>query len=446
MPITYGNVGGAEPSTLTFRVGTVSITRGSTTEQQEILVLGDPQTSNAIARVTAAAPVSTEFGLLVRIASGPSSASDLLTQISGNSTVFQGTSPWVISGNSTVVQGTSPWVVGFQAGNISSNAQSGNSSGLTVRPVWSSSGVDQPVRALLSSTSADNPVSISGNSTVVQGTNPWVVSPNSTAFVKNAGFSVDSSNALNVKLDGSTALTIGSIAAGAGRINIGSTAADNAVAISGNSTVFQGTSPWVVGFQAGNISSVAQSGNSSGLTVRPVWSSSGVDQPVRANFSSTAADNPVLVSGNSTVFQGGSPWLVNIGTNLQSTAAPSSASSGLIVRQVIDLLLTTASTSALASTVLSIASSIANIRAYVTAFTLTSTNQTPAQWGFFSSNATLLWPMTVAAPSSGVAGMNLAVSPPGYLFRTAVGEALNFKTNGSTVVSVQLGVSYFNAP
>lgn len=436
MPITYGNVGGAEPSTITFRVGTVVIPRGSTNEQQEILVIGDPQSSIAIARVVAAPPASTEYGLIVRVASGPSSGGDFV--VSGNSTVFQGTSPWVvspnsttfvknagfsvdssnalnvkldgstaltigsvaagagrlnigstaadnavsISGNSTVVQGTSPWVIGFQAANISSNAQSGNSSGLTVRPVWSSSGVDQPVRAVFSSTAADNPVLMQGNSTVFQGTNPWVVSPNSTAFVKNAGFSVDSSNALNVKLDGSTALTIGSVAAGAGRLNIGSTAADNAV----------------------------------------------------------------LVSGNSTVFQGGAPWSFNIGTNLQSTAAPSSASSGLIVRQVVDVLTAFASTSALASTVLSCVSSVANVRTYVTAYTITSTNQTPAQWGFFSSNATLLWPMTVAALSSGVAGVNLAVAPPGYLFRTAVGEALNFKTNGSTVASVQLGVAYYAAP
>lgn len=151
MPVGYSNIGLAEPSTITKVVASVVIARGSTSEHQEILTLGDPQTSNAVARVLAAPAASTEFGLAVRIVSGPSSGSDFVTQIQGNS---------------TVVQGTSPWVIGFQAGNISSAAQSGNSSGLTVRPVWSSSGVDQPVRALLSSTSADNPVSISGNSTV----------------------------------------------------------------------------------------------------------------------------------------------------------------------------------------------------------------------------------------------------------------------------------------
>ncbi len=147
---TFDNIGLAEPSTITKVVASVVIARGSTNEHQEILCIGDPQSSLGVAAVLGAAPASTVLGLAVRIVSGPSSAGDYVTQIQGNS---------------TVVQGTSPWVVGFQAGNISSVAQTGNSSGLTVRPVWSSSGVDQPVRALLSSTSADNPVTVSGNST-----------------------------------------------------------------------------------------------------------------------------------------------------------------------------------------------------------------------------------------------------------------------------------------
>src|SRR3954469_7775786 len=102
MPITTGSIKGEESSTTTFKVRTVTINQNSSNMQQEILTIGDPQTSNALARVVAAPPVFTEFGLLVRIASGPSSASELLTQISGNSTVMQGTSPGIIGGNSTV--------------------------------------------------------------------------------------------------------------------------------------------------------------------------------------------------------------------------------------------------------------------------------------------------------------------------------------------------------
>lgn len=63
---TFDNVGLQEPSTVTAVVATVSIARGSTTEQQEIQCLGDPETSNAIARVLNAAPASTTWGLAVR--------------------------------------------------------------------------------------------------------------------------------------------------------------------------------------------------------------------------------------------------------------------------------------------------------------------------------------------------------------------------------------------
>lgn len=287
MAITYGNVAGAEPSTVTFRAATTQIQRGSTTENQEIIVVGDPMSSLGQARVLAIAPTSTEFGLAVRIVSGPSSAADL-------------------------------------------------------------------------------PVQISGNSTVVQGTNPWVVSPNSTAFVKNMGLSVDSSNALLVKQDATV------------RVNIGSTAADNAVVISGNSTVFQGTSPWVV------------------------------------------ADV------------------------MQSSAAPSSASSGLICRIVVDNILTTASSNAFASTSLVIQSSAASLRSYVVAYTLTSTVQAPTQMSFMSGS-TLIWPIVLAALSSAVSGVNLAVSAPGYLFRTKAAGPLSVNVD-SSVAGVKAAVSYFRAP
>ena len=72
----FGNIDGEESATVTFRVAAVSIDRGSTSELQEILVVGDPDTSNAIARVTQAAPASTNAGLNVRILSGPSSVAD----------------------------------------------------------------------------------------------------------------------------------------------------------------------------------------------------------------------------------------------------------------------------------------------------------------------------------------------------------------------------------
>lgn len=293
MAITYSNIAGAEPSTVTFRAATVVIPRGSTNEQQEIVVLGDPQSSLGVARVINAPALSTEYGLTVRIVSGPSSAADLPVQISGNSTVIQGTSPWIIGGNSTVAP---------LAGSV-----------------WS---------------------------------------------------------------------------------------------IQGNSTVFQGGGAWSI------------QGNS---TVSPLAGSTWATRPIQ----SSAADLQVTAT---------------IGTNLQSTSAPSSNSSGLTVRQVIDTILTTSSTNAFASTSFSIQSSGATLRSYVTAYSITSTGQAPNKVCFYSSGV-MLWPVVLAALSSAVSGVNLAVSAPAYLFRTiGANDALTLQTGGSTGGGYKVGVSYFRAP
>lgn len=105
--MAFGNIGLSEPvsSAVTKVVAAVTINRGSTTEYQELLTLADAQSSLGISRVIATAPPSTEYGLVVRIASGPSSAVDL-----------------------------------------------------SMRPVFSSTNTDNPVRAVLSSTNTDNVV------------------------------------------------------------------------------------------------------------------------------------------------------------------------------------------------------------------------------------------------------------------------------------------------
>ena len=271
--------------------------------------------------------------------------------------------------------------------------------------------------------------------------------------VTDSGVSVmDSTNrAINVNVVAGAAggSTIVTVSTGSVRVHQ-STAADL------QATVGQASTVWAV--QVGGY--VAPS-----TTVSVSTGSVRVHQSTAADLNVTVAGYSTTVNVSSlagaiimrssaadalvTVYQSTASALLmtaTIGTNLQSTAAPSSNSSGLIVRQVIDAVATFASTSALASTTVAVTSTAAGIRAYVTAYTITSTNQTPAHWGFFSSNATLLWPITLAALSSGVAGANLAVGAPGYLFRTATAEALNFKTAGSTVSGVQMGVSYYLAP
>lgn len=64
--MAFNNIGLQEPSTITARVATVTIQRGSTLEHQEILVLGDATSSNAVAQVTNAAPSTSAYGLAVR--------------------------------------------------------------------------------------------------------------------------------------------------------------------------------------------------------------------------------------------------------------------------------------------------------------------------------------------------------------------------------------------
>lgn len=258
----------------------------------------------------------------------------------------------------------------------------------------------------------------------------------SSGTLQKVGDSVNAAVRVNV-VAGSAASTIVTVSTGSVRVHQ-SSAADLNVTVAGYSTTAN------ISSVAGKVAVVNSSAADFNVTVAGYSTTVNVSSIAGAVIvRSSAADHLV------TVYQSTASALLmtaTIGTNLQSTAAPSSGSSGLVVRQVIDAIATFASTSALASTTVAVVSTTAGIRAYVTAYTITSTNQTPAHWGFFSSNANLLWPITLAALSSGVAGANLAVSAPGYLFRTNVAEALNFKTAGSTVSGVQMGVSYFLAP
>jgi hypothetical protein len=101
---TFNHISGQEPSTVSFKLATVTQTRNSSAMHQEILTIGDPDSSLGLAAVLAAAPASTAWGLVVRPVG--------VVPTSGDSTVIQGTSPWVTSGASTVAPlAGSAWVV-----------------------------------------------------------------------------------------------------------------------------------------------------------------------------------------------------------------------------------------------------------------------------------------------------------------------------------------------
>lgn len=87
-----GNIGLAEPSTITKSLRSVTQTINSSAVHQEVMTIGSANTaagsSLGLAEVQATAPASTTMGLVVRIASGPSSAVDLQARVNqgvGNS-------------------------------------------------------------------------------------------------------------------------------------------------------------------------------------------------------------------------------------------------------------------------------------------------------------------------------------------------------------------------
>src|SRR3990167_8823417 len=165
---TFANISGQEPSTVSFRAGTVQLTRGSTAEHQEILVLGDPDTSNAIAAVTNAAPASTRWGANVRIVSGPSSVADL---------AVRAVLPSPASDNVVNVSSVAGVVAAALTSPISSGSPGAGDSSVIVRQVGSST-----VAAV---------ASVAG---VV------AVRNSDTNFASSAGFHFDSSGALQIAI------------------------------------------------------------------------------------------------------------------------------------------------------------------------------------------------------------------------------------------------------
>lgn len=80
---THDDVGLSQPvaSTITKRLDAISLDNNSTTVLREVMVIGSPETTNALTAVLAAAPKSTDWGLAVRVVSGPSTAADAVIRV-----------------------------------------------------------------------------------------------------------------------------------------------------------------------------------------------------------------------------------------------------------------------------------------------------------------------------------------------------------------------------
>jgi hypothetical protein len=119
---------------------------------------------------------------------------------------------------------------------------------------------------------------------------------------------------------------------------------------------------------------------------------------------------------------------------------------GLVVRQAYpDLQSTCFSTLGNNSTSSTIVSSAAGVRHKVYAFAITSTMNGGAAntITFASSLGSPIWHGVMRAISSGITGIQQAVTPPAWLFATAVANPLVFKVTGSTG-SYHVSFSYFS--
>lgn len=117
---------------------------------------------------------------------------------------------------------------------------------------------------------------------------------------------------------------------------------------------------------------------------------------------------------------------------------PQSTAWGLSVREARPVLNTLVSTAGTDSAVTLISSGAAD-RAYVSAFTVTSTVAGPVFCGFYAG-ATLRWPLTMWA-DGGAVNVSESIAAPGYLFAGSVGEPLTFQVASTGAFRVAITYS-----
>ena len=111
-------IGLAEPSTITKSLRTIThdIAGSSGIVHQEVMTIGGAGSSLQIAAVVAAAPASTEYGVVVRIAGGPSSAVDLQARVNQGAPNSSNADAWpiLVKNSSGAIAPTNPFPVSLQ--------------------------------------------------------------------------------------------------------------------------------------------------------------------------------------------------------------------------------------------------------------------------------------------------------------------------------------------
>lgn len=255
----FDEIGLSEPSTITKKLAAISIDRNSTTQFQEVMSIGSPNSTTklAVAEVLGTAPQSTVVGLAVRVVSGPSTATDLAVRALLPSTV--GDNRVTVYQSSAADMNVT--VAGYVAPSTLITIRQSTAADLNVTvagysttvnisslagPVIVRSSAANALVSVYQSTAADLNVTVAGYSTTVavssiagpvtirssaanalvtayQSTatdlsaqvqpiagSTWRVQPGSTAWASSAGFHFDSSGALQVT--GASASTVVTVA------------------------------------------------------------------------------------------------------------------------------------------------------------------------------------------------------------------------------------------
>src|SRR3990167_5631888 len=409
MAITFTNLALEEPSTVTARVAAVTIARGSTDEQQEILCLGDGQSSLGIAVVTDTTPASTAFGLVVREAVAQSTGPFAISSISGPVIIRSSAADALVSVYQSSAADLNVTVAGYVA----------PSTTITVRQSTYTDlhGLmrigDRDASTQVATVTNTDPASTAYALAVRQvGVNPGSTTVNVSSLA-GAVIVRSSAAALLASVYQSTAadlnVTVAGYVAPSTTITVRqSTAADLNVTVAGYSTTV-------------NISSLAG----------PVIVRSSAAEALVTVYQSTAGNLLATVNSRD-----------GAGNALDSsTSAPSTGARGLLVRPIIGGIQTYAASTTGNSPATTIVSSQAASRAHVFAYSITTTLAGPVLCGV-SSGATLKWPIVLAAICSAISGVNLAVSPPGSLFGGDTGGPLTFNCETSNA-GMRVGIAYW---
>lgn len=453
MAIQHGNIAIEESATVTARVATVTIPRGSTNEQQEILTLGDPESSLGLARVVAAAPDSTHYGVVVRQVgyAAPSTTVNVSSVAGVVSVNLQSTA------SVRVYQSTAADLNVTVAGYVAPSTTVAISTG-SVR-VHQSSAADLNVTVAGYSTTA-NVSSVGGIVTV---------RPSDTNWASSAGFHFDGSGNLNVAGTFSASTTV-NVSSAAGRLAIAGYHQSGSIVNVTDSTN-----------NAINVNVVAgAAGGSTVMTLSQVLSTSGdgvivgdtANSAIRVNVVAGAAGGSTIVTvstGSVRVHQSSAADLnvtvagyvapsttVNVSSLagavqarlydssgvaiIGSTASPAVGANALAVRNVLP---TRNSTRILvyiqtAGGSTTLVSSVASQAIRVFGYSITSTVVGISSCAFLSSAASEKWGLMLGSGSSGITGANLAVAVPGSIFETASGEALGFSASSTGHYSVSV--------